>query len=138
MNSIDRNAGDLKALWAGRIITAIAVLFLLMDSLMKVARAAPAVDGTVQLGYPASVVLPLGIVQLLCVVLYLIPRTSIVGAVLLTGYLGGAIATHVRVGNPLLTHVLFPVYVAVMIWGGLYLRDRRLRVVLGQSARGVL
>jgi hypothetical protein len=114
-------------LWAGRIVSALVVVFLLVDGVMKVMKARVAVEGSMQLGYPESVVAGIGVVLLVCVLLYLIPRTSILGAVLLTGYLGGAIATHVRVGSPLFSHVLFPVYVAVMIWGGLYLRDSRLR-----------
>ena len=89
-----------------------------------------AMDGTTELGYPAGVVLPLGIIQIVCLLLYVVPRTSVLGAVLWTGYLGGAIATHVRLGNPLFSHVLFPVYVALLLWGGLWLRDRRLRGML--------
>jgi hypothetical protein len=116
-------------LWAGRISYALAVLFLLFDSVMKVVRAAPAIEGTVQLGYPASVVFGIGVVQLVCLALYLIPPTAVLGAILLTGYLGGAIATHVRVGNPLLTHVFFPLYVGALVWGGLWLRDERLRAL---------
>lgn len=116
---------------AGRILSGIALLFLGWDTVGKLLRPAAVVDGTAQLGYPTSVILGLGIVQLVCVVAYAIPRTAIIGAVLLTGYLGGAIATHVRVGNPLFTHVLFPIYVAMFVWGGLYLRDRRVRALLG-------
>ena len=119
--------------WAGRILSGLAIAFLLFDSAAKVLQLAPAVEGTVQLGYPESVLLGIGVIQLLCVVAYMIPRTSILGAVLLTGYLGGAIATHVRVGSPLFTHTLFPIYVAVLIWGGLYLRDNRVRALI--SAR---
>jgi hypothetical protein len=121
--------GSNRRLWTGRILSALAVLFLAFDCTIKLLRLAPAVEGTVQLGYPASVIVPLGIVQLVCLALYLIPRTAVLGAVLWTGYLGGAIATHVRLGNPLFTHLLFPVYVALLIWGGLYLRDDRLRAV---------
>ena len=87
-------------------------------------------QGTVQLGYPESVVFGLGVVQLVCLVVYLVPRTAVLGAVLWTGYLGGAIATHVRLGNPLFSHVLFPVYVAAMLWLGLWLRDAQLRAVV--------
>jgi hypothetical protein len=118
-----------KRLWAGRIISGLAVAFLLFDTVIKVLRMAPAVEGTVRLGYPASAVLGIGIVELACLVLYIVPRSSILGAVLLTGYLGGAIASQVRVGNPLFTHVLFPIYVAALIWGGLYLRDDRVRAL---------
>jgi hypothetical protein len=114
-------------LWAGRIMSALAILFLLFDTAGKLLRLAPFVEGTTQLGYPASAVLGIGIIELLCLVGYLIPRAAILGAVLLTGYLGGAVATHVRLGSPLFTHTLFPIYVGVLIWGGLYLRDPRLR-----------
>ena len=117
-------------LWTGRIMSALPALFLLVDGLGKLVKPAPVVEGTVQLGYPESVLLGLGIVLLTCTVLYVIPRTAILGAILLTGYLGGAIARHVRVGSPLFSHILFPVYLAVLIWGGLYLRDERLRALI--------
>jgi hypothetical protein len=117
-------------LWTGRIMSALPALFLLVDGIGKLIKPAPVVEGTVQLGYPESVLLGLGIVLLTCTVLYVIPRTAILGAILLTGYLGGAIATHVRVGSPLFSHILFPVYLAVLIWGGLYLRDERLRALI--------
>lgn len=114
----------------GRVLTALAALFLAVDTVVKLLRLAPAVEGTTALGYPASTVHWIGAIQLVCLVLYLIPRTSVLGAVLMTGYLGGAIATHVRIASPLLTHVLFPVYVAAVLWGGLYLREERLRELL--------
>jgi hypothetical protein len=117
-------------LWTGRIMSALPALFLFVDSVGKLVKPAPVVEGTLQLGYPESVILGLGIVLLTCTVLYVIPRTAVLGAILLTGYLGGAIATHVRVGNPLFSHTLFPVYIAVLIWGGLYLRDERLRALI--------
>ena len=119
-----------KTLWAGRIISALPVVFLVVDGAMKVMKAHVAVEGSIQLGYPENVVVAIGVLLLVCTLLYVIPRTSILGAILLTGYLGGAIATHVRVGNPLFTHVLFPVYVGVMVWGGLSLRDKRLRALI--------
>ena len=127
-----RSAGEVPTTrrWTGVVLSGIAVLFLLFDSLGKLLKVAPVVEGTAQLGYSESVIQPIGIILLLCVVVYLIPRTAILGAVLLTGYMGGAIATHVRVGSPLLTHVLFPIYVAMLLWGGLFLRDLRLRQVL--------
>ena len=129
--SIDsRSVPVRKALWTGRILTTLVALFLLMDGTMKVFGAAAAVKGTVRVGYPASVIFGIGVVQLVCLALYLVPRTAILGAVLLTGYLGGAIATHVRIGSPLLTHTLFPIYVAVLLWAGLALRDRRVRQLL--------
>jgi hypothetical protein len=119
-----------KALWAGRIISALPVLFLLMDGVMKLIKLSMVVEATVKLGYPATTIVPLGIVLLACTVLYVIPRTSVLGAILLTGYLGGAVATHVRVGDPLFSHVLFPVYLGVMLWLGLYLREGRLRALV--------
>jgi hypothetical protein len=130
-NSDARSAPLSKGrLWTGRIMSALPALFLLVDGVGKLVKPAPVVQGTVQLGYPESVLLGLGIVLLSCTVLYVIPRTAILGAILLTGYLGGAIATHVRVGSPLFSHILFPVYVAVLLWGGIYLRDERLRALI--------
>jgi hypothetical protein len=111
----------------GRVLSTLAILFLLFDSALKVMKTAPAVEGTVQLGYPENLVVVIGIIQLICVVLYAVPRTAVLGAIVLTGYLGGAIATHVRVGSPLLGYTLFPTYVAALIWGGLFLREDRLR-----------
>lgn len=119
--------------WTGRIMTGAAVAFLLFDTVIKLLRLDPAVEGTIQLGYPAESVMAIGLIELLCLAAYVFPRTAIPGAVLLTGYLGGAVATHVRVGSPLLTHILFPIYVAVLVWGGLYLRDGRLRALLTHS-----
>jgi hypothetical protein len=117
-------------LWAARIMGGVAILFLLFDTAMKVLNLAPAVEGTTQLGYPAAAVPVIGVVELVCLALYALPRTSVLGALLLTGYLGGAIATHVRVGSPLFSHTLFPIYVAALVWGALYLRDERLRALL--------
>ncbi len=119
-----------KRLWAGRVITAVPVLFLLFDSVIKLMTLAPVAESFARLGYPASIAPGIGVLELLCIALYVIPRTSILGAILLTGFLGGATATHVRVGDPLFTHVLFPSYVGALIWGGLFLRDGRLRVLL--------
>ena len=119
-----------KALWTGRVLSGLAIAFMAFDAVIKVLRLPVAVEGTVELGYPPGVVLGLGLLQLSLLVLYLIPRTSVVGAVLWTGYLGGAIATHVRLGNPLFSHVLFPIYVAAFFWFGLWLRDRQLRTIL--------
>ena len=132
-----QNVHEPAGRWTARVglaLSAMAVLFLLFDSTGKLLKVAPVVAGTAELGYPESVVRTLGVILLLCVVTYLVPRFSIVGAVLLTGYLGGAVATHVRVGSPLLTHVLFPIYVAAFIWLGLWLRDVRLRRMFVASA----
>jgi hypothetical protein len=121
---------DKKAIWTGRILSGLAVAFTTFDAVIKVLQLPVAVEGTVKLGYPPGVVLGLGLIQLAMLALYLIPRTSVLGAVLWTGYLGGAIATHVRLGNPLFSHVLFPIYVAGFLWFGLWLRDRQLRTLL--------
>ena len=113
--------------WPGYIVSALPVLFLVMDGVGKLIKPEPVVTATTELGYSESVIVPLGIILLTAVIIYLIPPTAVLGAILLTAYLGGAVATHVRIGNPLFTHTLFPVYLGIMLWLGLYLRDRRLR-----------
>ncbi len=118
-----------KRLWAGRIVSALPALFLLIDGVMKLVKPAPVVEATVRLGYPESAIPGLGIVLLACTLLYLIPRTSILGAILLTGYLGGATATHVRVAEGVFP-IVFPIAVGVLIWLGIYLRDERLRALV--------
>jgi hypothetical protein len=97
---------------------------------MKLLAVQQAVQSTTELGYPAGAVFTIGVIELVCLVLYVVPATSVSGAILLVGYLGGAVATHVRVGNPLASHVLFPIYVAALVWGGLYLREPRVRALL--------
>lgn len=119
--------------WTGRVLTGIAGLFLVVDALMKIVEVAPVVQGSAELGYPLSTMAPIGWALLASTVLYLIPRTAFFGALLLTGYMGGAIATHVRVVHPLFSHTLFPVYVAVLFWAGLALRDRRLETIIRQT-----
>lgn len=119
-----------KPVVTGWIFSGLAILFLLFDAVGKLMKPEMVVEGTVTLGYPESVITGLGIVLLLCTILYAIPRVSFIGALLLTGYLGGAVATHVRVENPLFSHILFPVYVAIFIWGGLYLRNKKLREIV--------
>jgi hypothetical protein len=119
-------------IWTGRILSGIAVLFLIFDAGLKLSGSDMAVKSTQDLGYPASVVVPLGLLQLALLAGYLVPRIAPLGAVLWTGYLGGAIATHVRLENPLFTHVLFPIYVAALLWGGLWLRDGRVRTLLSR------
>jgi hypothetical protein len=118
-----------KMLWTGRILSALAALFLLFDSIAKLFKPAAVVEATVQLGYPESVLLGLGIVLTACTILYLVPRTSVLGAILLTGYLGGAVATHVRIGGPLFS-VIFPILLGVLVWAGLFLREDRLRALI--------
>ena len=123
-------ATSTRARWAGRVVTGLAVAFLLFDTTIKLLAAKEALDGTVQLGWQPHHLPILGAIELVCLALYLIPRTAPIGALLWTGYLGGAIATHLRLDNPLLSHVLFPTYVAALIWGGLYLRDARVRALV--------
>jgi len=122
-----------KAVWAGRILSGLAVLFLAFDASIKVLALPTAVEATTRLGYSASSIVGIGLIELACLVVYSIPRTALVGAVLLTGYLGGAIATHVRAGSPLFTHSLFPIYVAALLWAGLWLRDRRVSALYAPS-----
>ncbi len=115
-----------KALWTGRVLSALLAFLLLFDAVGKLMRLVPVVEGTVRLGYPESLVLGIGLVELACAVVYAIPRSSILGAILLTGYLGGATATHVRIGDPF----LFPIVFGVLVWGALFLREGRLRALM--------
>jgi hypothetical protein len=114
---------------AGRIITAVTVLFMLVDGGMKLVKPAPVVEATIRLGYPISTLSGIGLVLIACTVLYLIPRTSLFGAILLTGYMGGAVASNVRAGSGWF-ETIFPALFGVLIWGSLCLRDRRLRNLL--------
>jgi hypothetical protein len=123
-------SGSKKAFWAGWVISSLVLLFLLFDGVSKVMLIAPVVEATKQLGYPENLVRPLGVIVLICAVLYAVPRTAILGGIVLTGFLGGAIASHIRLQDPLLTHVLFGLYVGLLAWGGLYLRDDRVRALI--------
>jgi len=116
-----------RALWSGRIISGLITLFMLFDSGVKLAKAAPAVEGTARLGYPVWEVVPIGLVALLCVILYVIPRTAVLGVILLTGYLGGATATQVRMEDP---WFVMPVLMGMLAWFGLYLRSESLRRII--------
>lgn len=112
---------------AGRIISGFAALFLFMDGAARTLRFAPYVEGTVQFGYPEHLAMPIGIVLVACTLLYVVPRTALLGAILLTGYLGGATASHVRVEDP---NFLFAATFGVLVWAGLYLREPRLRALV--------
>ncbi len=116
----------------GRVLSGLLIVFLVFDGAIKLVPLQVVTDTMIELGYSGSVdqARLLGVLTLLCTVLYAIPRTSILGAILLTGYLGGAMATHLRIGNPLFTHLLFGLYLGAMAWGGLYLRDPRLRALI--------
>jgi hypothetical protein len=118
-----------KMLWTGRVISALAVLFLLFDGVLKLLKTTEVVDVTVRLGYPENVIAGLGTVLIASTIIYVIPHTTFLGAILLTGYLGGAVATHVRTDGPLFS-ILFPVILGVLIWAGPYLRDKRLRAII--------
>ncbi|HEY8459814.1 MAG TPA: DoxX family protein [Blastocatellia bacterium] len=118
-----------KARWAGIIISALPVLMLLFSGFMKLAKPAGLVEEFARLGYPEGVILGIGVLELACTVVYLIPRASVLGAILLTGYLGGAIATHTRVGDPF-SNQIGPILFGALLWGGLYLRDARMRAFI--------
>jgi len=127
--TIDLTPVSKTAVWTGRVLSAVPVLFLLVDGAMKLPNLPGVVEASAQLGVPANVLPGIGVTLLVCTVLYIVPRTAALGAVLLTGYLGGAIATQVRVGGPLFNDI-FPLILAALLWGGLFLRDARLRVFL--------
>jgi hypothetical protein len=114
----------------GLVLSGVVSMLLMMDASMKVMQVPEAIQGTRQLGYPVGMIVPLGLIQLVCLALYIIPRSAVFGAILWTGYFGGAVATHVRLGNPWATHILSPVYVAIFLWGSLWLRDARVRAIL--------
>jgi len=115
--------------WTGRIVSGLVVLFLIFDGVTKVIKQRQVLETSAKLGYPVDSIVLIGAVLLVCVAAYVIPRTSILGAILLTGYLGGAVATHVRVHDPLFDTV-FPIIFGVLVWGGLFLRDARLRALI--------
>ncbi len=118
-------------MWTGFVLSALVVLFLFLDAGMKLAAVRPVLEAGEQIGFPGiGMARTLGAILLACTLLYLYPRTSVLGAILVTAYLGGAVATHVRLGNPLFTHVLFGVYVGVLMWAGLLLRQPALRAWL--------
>ena len=114
-------------LWASRFMSGLVILFMLVDSIFKFIQPAEVVQATTGLGYGAHHIATIGALGFLSIVLYIIPRTSVLGVIVLTGYFGGAIATHFRLDNPLFSHTLFPFYLAVLAWGGLWLRDQRVR-----------
>jgi hypothetical protein len=116
--------------WIGFSLSGLVILFLLLDAAMKLVPLDVVTEASAQLGLPAHLARPLGVILLVCTLLYAVPRTSVLGAILLTAYLGGAVATHLRIGSPLFTHTLFGVYLGLAIWGGLYLRDPRLRALI--------
>ena len=118
------------AMWVGRILSGLVVLFLVFDGAIKLVPIDAVTESLTELGYPVDLARGLGVLVLVCTILYVNPRTAVLGAILLTGLLGGAIATHLRVGSPLFTHLLFGAYLGVMAWGGLFLRDERVRALI--------
>jgi DoxX-like family len=129
MQSDIQSANSKKAGWTGRVLSALTALFLLVDGVAKLLKPKVVVETTVQLGYPESVIVLVGILLVFCTILYLLPMTSILGAILLTGYLGGAVATHLRAGSGAFP-ILFPVILGTLLWAGLYLRETRLRALI--------
>lgn len=119
-----------QRLWTGGALSTLAVLFLLFDSVIKLMKIAPVVESLNRLGLPVDLARGIGTLELACLIVYVIPRTSIAGAILLTGFLGGAVLTHLRVGDPLFSHVLFPVYIGALLWGGLFLRGRLQAIIV--------
>jgi hypothetical protein len=117
-------------LWSGRILSVLTILFLLFDGIMKLVRSQPVTQAMTQLGFPLHLSVPIGIILLVCTGLYALPSTAVFGAVLLTGYLGGAIVSQMRIGAPLFSTTLFPIYFAVLLWAGVYLREPRLRALI--------
>jgi hypothetical protein len=134
-NRIEYSANEVRPVskaqvWTGRVINILLALLLIMSGVMDVMKPAFVVKATTQMGYPEGMIQPLGVVLLICVILYLIPNTAVLGAILLTGYLGGAVATHVRAGDPLFSRVLMPVFFGKLLWCGLYLRYERVRALV--------
>jgi DoxX-like protein len=113
--------------WPGRVLSGVPAAFLAFDAAIKLANPAFVTEASVKAGIPPELAVGLGVLLAACLALYLIPRTAPIGAVLLTGYLGGAVLTHLRIGDPLISHTLFPIYVGALLWAGLYLRDDRVR-----------
>jgi hypothetical protein len=133
MSTIAQEAAVSKpALWMGRLLSGLVIIFLLFDGAIKLVPWPIVTESMDRIGYGSSETLArsLGIITIVCTVLYSVPPTSILGAILLTGYLGGAMASHLRIGSPLFTHILFGFYLGLMLWGGLWLRDRNLRTLL--------
>lgn len=129
---VERSASSVPngRLWAGRIVAWLIAAFMLLDAVMKLLRPKPVADAFVRTGWPLELSVTLGTILLISTALYLIPRTAVLGAILLTGYLGGAVATNLRLENPLFTNTLFPVYFGVLVWGALWLRDGQVRAMI--------
>jgi DoxX-like family len=130
MQSGFQTTTDKAMLWTGRAMSGLVLLFLVMDGITKLVMIQPVIDATTQLGFPLGLIRPIGIIVIACAALYAVPRTALLGAILTTGLLGGTIASKIRLEEPLFSQALFGLYVGVLLWGGLYLRDGRLRTLL--------
>jgi hypothetical protein len=128
--TMQSSQASVKSIWAGRIVTGLMAAFLVFDAVIHMLKPAPVVEAFAKLNFPLRLAVPLGITELVGILLYVIPSTSILGAIFLTGYLGGAIAAQLPSGNPFFGEVLFPVYIGVFLWGGIYLRDEKLRALV--------
>lgn len=133
MDSI-QTASSKKRLWASWIIGGLPAVFLLLDASMKLVKPAAVVEGSLKVGFPESTLIGIGIALLISTLLYMVPRTAVLGAIMLTGYLGGAVATNVRVSGPVF-NIVFPIIFAALLWGGIWLRDRRLQELLPVRAQ---
>jgi len=129
----EQNPISRRARIAGWTLSGLLIAFLLFDGAIKLPPLQPVIDTMPQLGWPVEMARWLGVLTLACTALYAWPRTAVLGAILLTAYLGGAVATHVRIGSPLFSHILFGVYLGLFTWGGLWLRDPRLRALIPLS-----
>ena len=127
---VQTNQTSNALLWVGRVMSGLVIAFMLLDGAMKLVPLDVVVTTSEQMGIPGSLARTLGIIGLICTLLYAVPRTSVLGAIMLTGYLGGAIASHLRLGDPIFTHTLFGLYLGLMVWGGLWLRDKNLRSLI--------
>jgi hypothetical protein len=132
VSQIANSSGSLskKSIWAGRILSGLVAAFLIFDAVIHLLKPAPVVEAFARFHLPLSLAVDLGVIELVCIALYVVPRTAVVGAVFLTGYLGGAVAIQLTTSNSLFGEILFPVYTAVVLWGGLYLRDERVRALV--------
>jgi hypothetical protein len=133
LSSVPEASRSTRAVWAGRALSALPVLFLGVDAAFKFSDHPAVAEANAQLGIPAAITPVIGAIEAACLALYLVPRTAVVGAILLSGFFGGAIMTHLRVGDPLATHTLFPIWIAALVWGGLFLRDARVRALIAPS-----
>lgn len=131
--TLTETAPSKVTVWSARIMIGLTILFMLMDSVFKFIVNEQVLKGTTDLGFQAHHLPILGTLGLISIILYALPRTRIIGAILLTGYWGGAIATHVRLDNPLFSHVLFPIYLAILAWGGIWLSNEAFRKVISNK-----